>query len=146
MNVFKWRKRGRQRPVATGLRIPTEEEELSGIVHGDSASDIEERMYIAFLHNGLKDGDIQFQPTYIQGKNMPGEIRPDFATFVGLIQLWFADGEYWHKGAEQKQKDDWNDSILFQKLEGKAEYPIRIPGEDLATQDDADRSVGQYLG
>lgn len=146
MNVFKWRKRGRRRPVATGLRIPKEEEELSGIVHGEVASDIEERMYKAFLHNGINDDDIEFQPSYLAGKNLPGEIRPDFAIFLGLIQLWFADGDYWHKGAQQKQKDEWNDSILFQRLEGRAEYPIRIPGEDLKDQDTADREVGEHLG
>lgn len=146
MKVFKWRKRGKLRPEPTGLRIGIEEEELSGIVQGGAASDIEERTYIAFLHNNIKDSDIEFQPSYIAGKNLPGEIRPDFALFLGMIQLWFADGDYWHKTQEQKNKDEMNDQILFQKLEGRAEYPIRIPGEDLQTQDDADRTVGEYLG
>jgi hypothetical protein len=146
MNVYPWRKRGRRRPVASGLRIPKEKEELSGFVHGETASDIEERMYKAFLHNGVVDEDIDYQPSYVMGKNLPGEIRPDFALYRGLVQLWFADGEYWHKTQTEKDKDEWNDAILFRKLEGRAEYPIRIPGEDLSNQDDADRVVGEYLG
>jgi hypothetical protein len=146
MNVFKWRKRGARRPEPQGLRIKVEDEELTGFVQGESASDIEERMFRAFLYNGVDYGDIVYQPSYIAGKNLPGEIRPDFALFLGLIQLWFADGDYWHKSAQDKQKDELNDSILFQRLEGRAEYPIRIPGSELQTQEDANRVVGEYLG
>jgi len=146
MKVFEWRKRGRKRPEPTGLTIPIEQEGLTGFVQGYPASDIEERMYVAFLHNGIPDDDIEHQPSYVMGKNLPGEIRPDYAVFLGLVQLWFADGDYWHKTAEAKQKDKWNDSILFQRLEGRAEYPIRIPGTDLADQETADRVIGEHLG
>jgi hypothetical protein len=146
MNVFQWRKRGTRRPEPQGLRIKVEDEELTGFVQGETASDIEERMFRAFLYNGVDYSDIVYQPSYIAGKNLPGEIRPDFALFLGLIQLWFADGDYWHKSAQDKQKDELNDSILFQRLEGRAEYPIRIPGSELQTQEDANRAVGEYLG
>jgi len=146
MKVYRWRKRGRRRPEPTGLRIRKEAELLTGYVQGETASDIEERMFRAFLHNGVNYGDIDYQPSYIMGKNMPGEIRPDFALYRGVVQLWFADGEYWHKSAQDKQKDEFNDAILFQKLDERAEYPIRIPGEDLADQDTADRVVGEHLG
>ena len=146
MNVFTWHKRGPRRPEPTGLRITKEEEALSGFVQGETASDIEERMFRAFLYNGINYGDIEYQPSYVAGKNLPGEIRPDFALFLGMIQLWFADGDYWHKSQHDKDKDDWNDSILFQRLEGRAEYPIRIPGEELQTQEAANRAVGEHLG
>jgi hypothetical protein len=146
MKVFEWRKRGRKRPEPTGLTIPIEQEGLTGFVQGYPASDIEERMFKAFLFNRVDYNDIEFQPSYVMGRNLPGEIRPDFAIFIGLAQLWFADGDYWHKNAQQKLKDKWNDSILFQRLEGRAEYPIRIPGEDLVDQDTANRVVGEHLG
>lgn len=146
MNVFQWHKRGTKRPEPQGLRIKLEDEGLTGFIQGESASDIEERMYRAFLYNKIDYGDIEYQPSYIAGKNLPGEIRPDFAIHIGLIQLWFADGDYWHKSAEDKKKDEWNDSILFQRLEGRVEYPIRIPGSELQTQEDANRAIGEKLG
>jgi hypothetical protein len=77
---------------------------------------------------------------------MPGEIRPDFATYNSVkIMVWFADEDFFHRGAEQKNKDEQKDAELFQRMNGKIEYPIRIPGDDLDTQELADAAVGEYL-
>ncbi|KKK74805.1 hypothetical protein LCGC14_2880090, partial [marine sediment metagenome] len=93
MIPFKWpmpkRERVEPQPV---LDIPLAKEELTGQIRGYEAPDNEERMYIAFLHNGVADEDIEHQPSYIAGKNMTGEIRPDFAIYSGgQIQIWYAD-------------------------------------------------------
>jgi hypothetical protein len=121
-------------------------EGLTGTIRGDAATDIEERMYIAFLNNGIKDADIQFQPSYIAGRRVPGEIRPDFATYQSsLIMIWYADADYWHRSAEQRKKDETNDAILFQRMEGRIEFPIRIPGSELDTQRNADRAIAEEL-
>lgn len=148
LKPFRWPMPKRQRvepPPAAD--IPIAKEELTGIVKGYPATDIEERMYIAFLHNGVNDDDIEFQPSYIAGRNMSGEIRPDFATYQSaLIQLWFADEDYWHRSAEQRSKDEFNDSMLFSRLQGQIEFPIRISGDDLATQDLANEAVGEWVG
>ena len=146
MNVFQWRKRGRERPTATGLRIATEAEELTGEVQGRSATDIEERMYYAFINNKVDKNDIQFQPTAIGNRWLPGEIRPDFALYNPLLSFWFADGEYYHKTQAQKNNDKFQDARIQQEINDLSEPPIRIPGEDLMTQDDADREVGERLG
>jgi len=147
MNVYRWRKRGTRRPDYPKVFKPRKEpENLVGMVHGERASDIEERLYRAFLANDVKDDDIVFQPSYIAYKNLPGEIRPDFAIAgFGLLKIFFADGEYWHKPAEQKMRDKINDAILFEILEGQADYPIRIPGEKLADQDTANATVSEYI-
>lgn len=111
-------------------------------VQGYPATDIEERMYIALLRSGVSDADIEFQPSYIAGRNMSGEIRPDFADYSGaLIRIWYADADYWHRSAAQRNKDRTNDAILFQRLNGKIEFPYRVPGRDLETQEDADRAI-----
>ena len=146
MIPFKWPlpKREPVDPVPA-LDIPLAREELTGVVKGYKATDIEERMFIAFIHNGVNPDDIEFQPSYIAGRNMSGEIRPDFALHFGLIQIWYADEEFFHKTAEQRSKDETNDAILFQRLEGRIEWPIRIPGDDLDTQELADSAVGEYL-
>lgn len=147
MNPFQWplpkRERLEPQPV---LDMPIAAEELTGQIRGYEAPDTEERMYIAFLHNGVADEDIEHQPSYIAGRNMPGEIRPDFATYgSALIQIWYADEEYFHKSMEQQSKDQFNDAKLFEMMQGKIEYPIRIPGDDLDTQELADAAVGEYL-
>lgn len=125
--------------------IELQDEGLTGIVHGFSATDIEERMYRGLLANDVGDEDIEFQPSYIAGRNMPGEIRPDFAVSNGLIVILFADGERFHKTAEQRNRDKMNDSILFKRLEGRALFPIRVAGEDLETQEIANRSIEEVL-
>lgn len=147
MKVYRWRKRGIRRPeIPRVVKGRSEPENLVGIVQGERASDIEERLYRAFLANGVNERDIEFQPSYIAFRNLPGEIRPDFAIFgLGLIKLFFADGEYWHKTGEQKAKDKINDAILFERLEGNADYPIRIPGDKLADQDTANATVSEYI-
>ena len=144
MKVFQWRKRGYgERPSTAGLQIPTETEELIGQVLGRSATDIEERMFYGFINNGVDEGDIDFQPTLIGGRYLPGEVRPDFATYSPFLQIWYADGEYYHKTQAQKDHDKFQDAVLMQMYEVE---PIRITGEDLQTQEDADREVGEYLG
>jgi len=125
-------------PEKPSYKIDIETEEL--------ASDIEERMYRAFLNNDVNDEDIEFQPSYVAGRNLPGEVRPDFTlTGYGLLMIWYADGEYFHKTAAQRGKDEINDARLMKTLEGEALPPIRIPGEYLQEQDMADETIGEYL-
>ena len=146
MKPFKWplpkREPQEQQPA---LDLKLEEENLTGIVKGYSATDIEERMYIAFLHNGVSDDNIEYQPSFIAGRNMSGEIRPDFAVYNGLIQIWYADEEFFHKTAEQQQKDAFNDARLMEEMQDKIEPPIRIPGDDLDTQDRADEAISEWV-
>ena len=146
MIPFQWPKPKREpEERLPTLELPLEEERLAGQVQGYPATDIEERMHIAFLHNGVRPEDIEFQPSFIAGRNMAGEIRPDFALHIGLIQVWYADEEFFHKTAEQKKKDEMNDAILFNRMNGRIEFPIRIPGDDLDTQEDADRAIAEWV-
>ncbi len=143
MFVFKVPKK--RRLVVPALRITKPLEGLTGIVQGQPATDIEERMWIAFFHNGVNARDIEFQPSYLAGRSMSGEIRPDFALHFGLIQVWYADGVFFHLTAEQKNKDAFNDMRLFHEMQGKIEFPIRISGDDLETQEKADAAVRGHL-
>ena len=125
--------------------IELQDEGLTGIVHGEPATDIEERMYRGLRANDVEDENIEYQPSYVAGRNLPGEIRPDFVVYNGLMIVLFADGERFHKTAEQRNRDKMNDSILFKRLEGRALFPIRVSGEDLETQEIADRSMSEVL-
>ena len=147
MKPFIWPKPRREpQEQQPALDLKLEAENLTGQIRGYDAPDTEERMYIAFLHNGIADEDIVHQPSYIAGRNMSGEIRPDFATYgEGMIRIWYADEEYFHKTAEQEQKDAFNDEKLFNEMDGQIEWPIRIPGDDLETQERADRVIAEWV-
>ena len=147
MKPFIWPKPKREpQDQQPALDIPLEQEELTGVVKGFPATDIEERMFIAFINNGVHPDDIQYQPSYLAGRNMSGEIRPDFALHVGgQIQVWYADEEFFHKTAEQQAKDNFNDSRLFEMMDDAIEWPIRIPGDDLDTQERADEAIAEWV-
>ncbi len=143
--MFKFRATKKKRLSVPVLRKSTPLEELTGIVQGQGATDIEERLYIGYLHNGVSPNDIEFQPSYIANKNMAGEIRPDFAIHIGQIQIWYADESYFHSTAEQRNKDAFNDARLFHEMQGRIQYPIHISGDDLETQQKADAAVREHL-
>ena len=145
--IYNWkRKRRPRRPDIPRLKFGKTTEELVGVVQGRKATDIEERMYKAFLRSGVNANNIDYQPSFVAGRNMSGEIRPDFALYGGgLIQIWYADGDFFHRTAAQRKRDEMNDSILFQRMDGKIEFPIRIAGQDLETQQKADEAVRAHL-
>ncbi|KKN62895.1 hypothetical protein LCGC14_0507480 [marine sediment metagenome] len=139
--MFRFKVPRKRRLAVPALRISKPLEGLTGIVQGWPATDIEERMYIAFLHNAVLPDDIEFQPSYLAGRSMLGEIRPDFALHIGLIQIWYADEDFFHRTAEQANRDAFNDARLFNEMQGAIEFPIRISGDDLETQEKADAAV-----
>lgn len=135
---------GRPRAPVEGRQEPVET--LRGEIRGQPASDIEERLYNALVRS-YGYNKVEFQPTLIGTRNVLGEIRPDFVVDSGVsLRIYFADGEYAHKSAEQRDKDAMQDKVLFHQLRGIAEFPIRIPGDDLQTQEDADEAVDNAPG
>ncbi len=140
--MFKFKKPTKRDIQAPTININKPTEILSGIVQGYPATDIEERHYIALLFDGVRDEDIEYQPSYVAGRNMSGEIRPDFADYSGiLIRIWYADAEYWHRSASQRQKDRFNDARLMEEMDGKIEFPYRVPGSALETQEKANNAI-----
>lgn len=120
-------------------------EELSGHILGQRASDLEERVYKALLNNGLRNEDIDFQPSYIAGRNLPGEIRPDFVLYnQGIPIIIFVDEEYFHEQPAQQARDKFNDAVLLERLDGFA-LIHHLVSRDLDTQEDADRTVREIL-
>jgi len=119
----------------------THKEGLSGFVDGEPASDIEERFSIALRKNPRVTG-FDFQPSYLAGRNMPGEVRLDFMVYSGFQFPIQVDGEYAHKGASQKSEDAMKDALLDVALHGSGAMPVeRIDFSLLKTQDDTDRLV-----
>ena len=142
LSTYKW-----QPPRAVERPRPLREdplqdiEALRGEVRGQPATDIEERLYYSLVKK-YGSNKVDFQPTVIGTRNIIGEIRPDFVVDEGMVlSVWYADGEYAHKSAEQKERDSMQDEILFHRMQGAVEFPIRIPGDDLQTQEDADKAV-----
>ena len=123
----------------------TQAEVLTQAVQGQSASDIEERFARALYKNERVEG-FEFQQSYFAGRNMPGEVRPDFIVYAGTVYPVQIDGEYAHKSAEQKATDKAKDEQLDGYLTPMgAAVTQRIPGDLLQTQEDADRLVREMF-
>ena len=126
-------------------RVVTETapEILAGQVKGRVASDIEERFAKSLYKRKI---NFVFQESFIAGMNMPGEIRLDFLITDLFVQPVQIDGEFAHKTAEQKARDDWNDAVLDDHLRGTGALPVvRIDGEKLQTQEASDLELGKLL-
>jgi very-short-patch-repair endonuclease len=121
------------------VSAPAEQEVFTGYVLGMPASSLEERWYRSML----KDRTIrsfEFQPSFFAGRNVPGEVRPDFLIEAGANLVVQIDGEYAHKTAEQKATDQMKDALLDGYLSGYGYMPtIRIPGDLLDTQENSDK-------
>lgn len=122
-----------------------EDEGLTGVVNGEAATDIEERFARALWKNKRVEG-FDFQNSYFAGRNMAGEVRPDFIVYAGTAFPVQVDGEFAHRTAEQKASDRAKDAMLDGLLTPMGAAPTqRISGELLQTQDDADRLVEELF-
>lgn len=121
-------------------------EELPGLIAGHKVSDIEARFYLAAANHADVDS-ISMQVSLVAGRNLPGEIRLDFLLHSNGIRFpVFTDGEYWHRTAEAKAKDDYQEDLVNQILAGTYSMRVqRVPGTDLETLEEARRAVGLVL-
>ena len=128
------------------FRGEKEDEGLTKMVQGQRASNIEERFYRAAVEEEEIE-QVKFQPTFGAGRNLPGEIRPDFLLWAGGIMypVW-VDGSYWHRTPEQKERDVRQVQELDMILQGSGAYPgQRVPDTDLEDMESAGRAVEKVL-
>lgn len=118
---------------------------LTHIVKGQHASDLEER-FARGLDRNPNVYRYEFQPSYVTGRNLPGELRPDFIIFEPVMQPVQIDGEFAHKTAEQHTTDAIKDALLDEVLKGSGALPsVRIPGSKLQTDSAVDEVMRELL-
>lgn len=145
---FKYKiSRGNNKPAAFGkIKRETADEELTGLIGRDAASDIEERFARA-LYKDARVSGFSFREPVITARNLPGQLEVDFVVQSGPeIYPIQVDGEYAHKGASKKADDARKDNMVneYYKQYG-ARLVQRIDGEKLQNQEDADRLVRSLL-
>ena len=115
---------------------------LTKTVMGQRASDLEERFFRAASKN-KSISSVDYQPSFIAGRNIPGEIRLDFMVHAyGLLWPIQIDGDFAHSSAQQKEEDKQKDIILNNHLIPLGANPIQRVGEDLLRdQETADATV-----
>jgi hypothetical protein len=119
-----------------------EREVLTGLVQDQDASDIEERFARALDKYKIP---YDFQVSKLAPYNKPGEYRLDFLVDADWGQIPVAiDGEYAHKSAEDKEKDQLKDFEFMQKTGNKYEPVERISFTELMSQEDADSFVMEH--
>jgi hypothetical protein len=121
-------------------------EVLTKTIMGQRASDLEERFFRAATKN-KNISSVEYQPSFIAGRNVPGEIRLDFMVHAyGLMWPIQVDGEFAHGSAQQKEEDRQKDIILNNHLIPLGANPIQRVGEELLhDQDTADATVGRLF-
>lgn len=147
--TFKYKVRRKARkPAPFGEQVRAKQDEmLSGYIYGDAASDIEERFARA-LQKDTRVSGFSFREAVITARNLPGQLEVDFVVSVGpMVYPFQIDGEYAHKGIAKKQDDARKDSLVneYMMKQYGAQPVIRIDGERLSSQDDADKLVRSLL-
>jgi len=120
----------RAKPASGRIAPRAEQEQLSGMVQGKKASDIEERFARALEGNKRIEGYSFLQHYFGPTRTTPGAVEVDFMVQAG--GEWYPvqiDGEYAHKTQQQRDKDAQKDQILnkyFGKF-GNIKNVMRIP-------------------
>ena len=137
----------KKRPDFGANRQPPrgEQENLSGTVQGQNASDIEERFAIALMKRKI---DFQFQYVVYTAVTVPGNANVvDFLVDHNGVWLAFEiDGQIGHMTTTQKNDDVLRDVLVNDALMRIGVGPItRIPWTKLETQELADRTLAEVL-
>ncbi len=141
----RYKPRKRLEPISALNRIAPEkaQEVLTGQVHNQVATDIEERFARSLYKQKI---EFHFQVSFFAGRNMPGEVRLDFLIVGLFLQPVQIDGEFAHKSASAKARDLLNDARVDNHLAGSGALPtIRIDGVYLQTQEESDRELAKIL-
>lgn len=128
------------------IPFPPSDEQLSGFVRNEPASDLEER-YAKALTRMDKEFDFQYE-VYAAG-TLPGEEKlVDFVVWDGGIPFpEEVDAAFTHKTAEQKGYDRIRDALVDESLSKDGFQPIRrIDGERMNTQEGADQVAMELHG
>ena len=127
------------------IRVSGEGEALTGSVQGKEASDLEERFARALDKRGYS---YNFEYPILSAVGVPGEENQiDFVVQHEGVHPIEVDGFFVHKSASQKAHDKVRDAILDDQLANQGwERIVRVPGDNLQTQDDADEVVRELLG
>ena len=131
--VFQYKTR---RKAAPPLRRPVRKDEpetFTGIVKGQPASDLEERLARALMARKI---EFLFQVPVYTAYSVPGQENiVDFVVYYDIPQPLEVDGEYAHKSAGQKEKDRMRDALIDEALQLMGFQLIkRIAGDKLLTQ------------
>jgi hypothetical protein len=132
--------------AAKQVRNEAVAESLTGMVMGQKASDLEERAYISIRKLSSVLG-IEFQPSFLAGRGMPGEYRLDFLIHMpGYIQPIQVDGEWIHKSAEAQESDRIKDAQFDNEMMGTGALPVRRVSElEMPDQVRSDRLFQEIL-
>ncbi len=128
------------------IPFPPSDEQLTGFVRDEQASDLEER-YAKALDKLGKEFEFQYE-VYAAG-TLPGEAKlVDFVVYDGGIPFpEEVDAAFTHKTAEQKGYDRIRDAVVNESLMKDGFQPlVRIDGERMNTQEGADQVASEMHG
>jgi hypothetical protein len=128
------------------IPFPPSDEQLTGFIGTEPASDLEERYGRSLDKLGKQ---FQFQYEVYTANTLPGEQKVvDFVVSDGEIPYpEEVDAAFTHKTAEQKSYDTVRDAIVNDVLSKEGFQPVkRIDGERMNTQEGADQVASELHG
>ena len=146
--IYTMRSRSKRKPRfrVNRLKRSVTDEGLTGWVNGKEASDIEERFSRSLRQR--KKG-FHFRVNFPTTVSIPGEDKEvDFLVDQGgQFRAVEIDGEFGHKTASQKGKDQLREILLNETLGRNNILPIiRVPWTQLETQEKANAYVQRTFG
>jgi hypothetical protein len=127
---------------------PSSEEAFSGVVQGKTASTLEERVARSLDKAKSRIEGYAFQRKVDTPYSLPGQDNSvDFAVwmFAGTQPLE-VDGDWIHKSAGDKGKDELRDGIINEAMAPRGWLPIkRIKGFEIETQEMSDALINEIF-
>jgi hypothetical protein len=152
MTVYQYKRKPKPEPDFVKNRVRPASpatENLTGMVRNMEASAPEERFALALEQSGSVT-NYQFRYSIFGfTRTTPGAVEIDFVVYVlnGQIQPIQIDGEYAHKSIGQREEDKMKDARLNEYGQTKHWLAvIRIPAQELDTQDMANAKVKELFG
>jgi hypothetical protein len=122
------------------LNNPTDPIPLTGWIHGEEASDLEERFYRGVKNAGIDDEDIHYNvPVRVTSGMRQEEKRVDFMIDLGVMQPVEVDGYIGHHTSAQQGYDQVRETLLNAEFRKRGIHSLkRVKWWQVETQEMAD--------
>jgi hypothetical protein len=143
----------KRRPLPHGPSILRERSTMSTqavgpfVVQGQSASDLEERVYRTLRRLGWDDSEIDFQFPIFGGFQPGGQVLDFVLTAFGRMVIVAVDGDYWHnRTLQQRERDRADQAAVERAFPGRPYTFLKLNSGDLLDDEMAYRRLRAGVG
>ena len=140
-----------RRPLPHGPSILRERREVARAgpftVQGQSASDLEDRVYRTLRRLGWTDAEIDFQFPIFGGFQPGGQVLDFVLTAFGRLTIVAVNGDYWHnRTLQQRERDRADQAAVERAFPGRPYTFLKLNSGDLLDDEMAYRRLRAGVG